>query len=131
MLGGVSRRPGKADHLGTYRDVDTALDPYPYNGATTTCEALWMGVPVVTLVGQRHISRVGLSLLSAVGLDALAAPDRGAYIRSAAALANDAPRLASLRDSLRERMKVSPLTDSGRLAAQLEAAYASMFARRP
>ncbi len=101
----------KGNHLDAYSAMDIALDTFPYHGTTTTCEALWMGVPVVSLVGQLHASRVGLSLLTAVGLPELAARDADAFIRTAAALANDPSRLATLRSSLRQRMASSALCD--------------------
>ena len=70
------------EHLQFYNRVDLALDTYPYHGTTTTCEAMWMGVPVVTLAGKTHVSRVGTSLLSAVGLTALVTFSEAEYIRS-------------------------------------------------
>src|SRR5208283_2084439 len=80
--------PTVADHLSTYNRIDIALDSMPYNGTTTTCEALWMGVPVVTAVGDRHASRVGASLLGAVGHPEWVARDRDDYVRVAADLAS-------------------------------------------
>ncbi|MFX9081385.1 hypothetical protein ABTN40_20130, partial [Acinetobacter baumannii] len=85
----------------SYHEIDIALDPFPYNGTTTTCEALWMGVPVVTLAGDRMISRIGISLLTAVGLDDLIAETRDDYVRIAATLAADADRRNFLHDNLR------------------------------
>lgn len=104
--------PGIADHLATYRRVDLALDTFPYHGTTTTCEALWMGVPVVTRVGETHAARVGLSLLSAIGLFELAATDDDRFVELASSLANDRGRLADLRAGLRARVAGSPLTDA-------------------
>jgi predicted O-linked N-acetylglucosamine transferase (SPINDLY family) len=112
-----------ADHLRQYEDVDIALDTYPYHGTTTTCEALWMGVPVVTLVGDRHQCRVGWSLLSNVGLPELAAYSRQEYVQLAVGLANDLPRLCALRNGLREQMRRSPLMDAARFSQNVEAAY--------
>lgn len=106
------------EHLERYGTLDIALDPTPYVGATTTCEALWMGVPVVSLVGENHASRVGLSVLTRVGLADLAVGSEEAYVRVAATLASDRERLATLRHELRPRMAASPLCDETRIAEQ-------------
>ena len=111
-----------ADHLALYSRVDIALDPFPYNGTTTTCEALWMGVPVVTFPGDRHCGRVGASLLGAAGLAELVARDRRGYIELACDLAGDRPRLAELRGTLRDRLAHSPLLDEAAHTRRLEAA---------
>lgn len=116
-----------ADHLSLYNRIDIALDTFPYGGTTTTCEALWMGVPVITLAGNRHAARVGISLLTQVGLTKLIAQDPDDYVRIAAELANDQSRLVSLRMSLRERMMNSPLCDGKSFTRQLEAAYREMW----
>lgn len=76
-------------HLAAYNQVDVALDTFPYNGTTTTCEALWMGVPVVSLIGNSHAARVGLSLLSAIGHAEWATENEENYIEKAVALAQD------------------------------------------
>jgi protein O-GlcNAc transferase len=110
------------DHLASYARVDVALDPFPYHGTTTTLEALWMGVPVVTLAGDRHASRVGVSILSAAGLPDLIAPDLPAYERLALSLADDAPRRHTLRTTLRERVASSVLCDARGYARRLDAA---------
>jgi len=115
------------DHLARYNNIDIALDPFPYNGTTTTCDALWMGTPVVALAGKTHVSRVGVSQLTNIGLPELIAADTVAYVDIAVALANDLPRLAQLRSSLRERMKVSPLMDSARFTRNLEHAFQEMW----
>ena len=99
------------EHLAAYHDVDLALDTFPYHGTTTTCEAMLMGVPTVTRVGDRHAARVGLSLNSAVGLRDLCADDEGGYVAAAIALAQDRARLADLRGTLRDRLLASPLGD--------------------
>ncbi len=114
-------------HLGLYERMDIALDTFPYHGTTTTCEALWMGVPVVSLAGGSHVSRVGVSLLGNVGLPELVATNPEEYVRIALALARDLPRLAQLRSTLRERMAASPLMDAPRFARDLEAAYRQMW----
>jgi predicted O-linked N-acetylglucosamine transferase (SPINDLY family) len=119
--------PAVEAHLGAYGEVDIALDSFPYNGTTTTCEALWMGAPVVTLRGDRHAARVGASLLHAVGLDGLVAKDQDDYVRVAVELARDPARLRELRSSLRERMRRSPLMDESGFVRDLEASYLGMW----
>ncbi len=114
-------------HLRAYAEVDIALDPFPYNGTTTTCEAMWMGVPVVCLMGERHSARVAASLLTGVGLQALIAPDRDAYVAIAAGLTADTERLADLREGLRPRMAASPLCDAPAFARSFEAALRRMW----
>ena len=99
------------DHLALYRRIDISLDTFPYHGTTTTCEALWMGVPVVTLRGDRHVSRVGASLLAAVGHSEWIAEDAQSYMRIATSLASDPARRAILRTSLRAEVGRSPLLD--------------------
>jgi predicted O-linked N-acetylglucosamine transferase (SPINDLY family) len=114
-------------HLETYHRIDVALDTFPYHGTTTTCEALWMGAPVVTLAGRSHVSRVGVSLLSAVGLEELVAGDEEEYVSIAAALASDMGWLAALRAGLRQRMQASALMDAAGFAANVESAYREMW----
>lgn len=116
--------PGR--HMAAYGEMDIALDPFPYNGTTTTCEALWMGVPVVTLLGNRHSARVGASLLTQVGLEDLIAADVEDYIHIAAGLAADPALRAVLRSTLRERMASSPLCDGPGFTRRLEAVYRRM-----
>ncbi|MBS0661117.1 MAG: tetratricopeptide repeat protein [Verrucomicrobia bacterium] len=101
-----------AEHLGQYRRLHVALDPLPYNGTTTTCEALWMGVPVIALEGDRHAARVGASLLRTTGLESFLAADEDAYVRLAVELAQDRSRLAELRQTLRSTLAASPLLDA-------------------
>jgi predicted O-linked N-acetylglucosamine transferase (SPINDLY family) len=118
----VDRTGEIKDHLELYRQVDVALDTFPYHGTTTTCEALWMGVPVVTLRGDRHAARVGASLLTAVGHPEWIADDKAAYVRIASELASDPARLKTLRTELRDDMKRSPLLDHAGQAARFGAA---------
>ena len=115
------------NHLDLYGEVDLGLDPFPYNGTTTTCESLWMGVPVVTLLGTTHVGRVGASLALRTGLGHLVAPDLAAYRDTAVTLARDLAGLAELRAGLRERVRTSPLCDAGRFTGHVEAAYREMW----
>jgi predicted O-linked N-acetylglucosamine transferase (SPINDLY family) len=114
-------------HLGLYNRVDVALDPFPYNGTTTTCEALLMGVPVVTLCGDRHSGRVGASILSRVALTDLIAETSEAYVETAVELANSADRLSELRTGLRDRVQRSPLCDSRGFARKVEVEYRRLW----
>ncbi|MGE4239900.1 tetratricopeptide repeat protein [Ramlibacter sp.] len=114
-------------------EIDIALDPFPFNGGTTSYETLWMGVPLVTCTGEgggfapRFSSRMGRALLRAVGVPELVAHDPDAYVDTAVALARDPARLASTRAQLRERMRLSPLLDEARNAREVEAAYRGMW----
>jgi predicted O-linked N-acetylglucosamine transferase (SPINDLY family) len=119
--------PDITSHLSAYQQIDISLDPFPYNGATTTCEALWMGVPVVTLSGDRHAGRVGASILRRLNLDELVARDAKEYVQIAVNLADQRDRLADLRRSLRPRMAASPLCDPPAFARYIEAAYRRMW----
>jgi protein O-GlcNAc transferase len=116
-------------HLDQYNSVDIALDTFPYNGTTTTCEALWMGVPVITLAGTMHAGRVGVSILSHVGLSELIADSPETYVGLAVDLASDPNRLRELRHGLRERMVASPLCDAQGFTLDLEAAYRQMWTK--
>ena len=115
-------------HLRAYHQVDIALDTFPHNGDTTTCDALWMGVPMVVNTGVNHVGLMGASRLRSVGLEDLVARDNDNYVDIACALANDVPRLEKLRATLRETMKASPLMDAPRFTRNLEAAYENMWA---
>jgi protein O-GlcNAc transferase len=115
------------DHLGTYGEIDIGLDPLVYNGTTTTCEALWMGVPVISLIGDHHAARVGFDLLSRVGLGELAGANVTSYVANAVALANDVPRLQRIRYELRHRMMTSPLCNAPRFARHFEAGLRAMW----
>jgi predicted O-linked N-acetylglucosamine transferase (SPINDLY family) len=118
-----------SDYLQLYSQIDIALDPFPYCGGTTTCDSLWMGVPVISLHGDTAVGRAGLSLLSNVGLPELVARSTDDYVTLAAALANDLPRLTSLRSTLRQRMEQSPLMDAPRFARDVETAYRKVWER--
>ena len=111
----------------SYHSIDIALDPTPYNGGTTTCEALWMGVPVVTLPGKRFCSRMSHSLLNHVGLPELSAKTEADYVRIAIALATDLDKLAEIRRTLRERLAASPVCDAQRAAQQIEQTYRTVW----
>ena len=118
-----------AEFLNAHARVDIALDTFPYSGTTTTCQTLWMGVPVITLAGKSLVSRVGVTMLASVGLENCVAVDEADYVRKAIALAGDRDRLRELRLGMRHRMAVSPLTDGARFASFLEDAYAEMWER--
>jgi predicted O-linked N-acetylglucosamine transferase (SPINDLY family) len=111
---------------GEYRHVDIALDPVPYNGGTTTCEALWMGVPVVALRGDLFRGRMASALLEIVGLPELVADSPAGYVATSAGLAADVQRIAALHGTLRGRARHSPLCDGSRAARELEDLYARM-----
>ena len=110
-----------------YRNVDLALDPFPYNGTTTSLDALWMGVPFVTLAGRHAAARTGASLLLNAGLPQLVAPTVDDYIAVAAALAMDLPALRRMRQGLRENLQAGPLMDAPRFARNFEAALLGMW----
>ncbi|HEC14889.1 MAG TPA: tetratricopeptide repeat protein, partial [Rhodospirillales bacterium] len=115
------------DLLKAYAEIDIALDPLPYSGGLTTVEALWMGVPVVTLSGETFASRHSTSHLSNVGLTELVTDSPEGYVSAAAGLAGDLGRLAELRAGLRARMKASPLCDTKQFARDLETAYRGLW----
>jgi predicted O-linked N-acetylglucosamine transferase (SPINDLY family) len=118
-----------AEYFAVYQRIDVALDPFPYGGGTTTCDALWMGLPVVSLAGQTAVGRGGVSILSNLGLPELVARDPEQYVRIAAELAQDLSRLSGLRATLRDRMRASPLMNAPRFARNVEAAYRKMWQR--
>ena len=125
----VGWKMAPADHFALYNQVDIALDPFPYNGTTTTCEALWMGVPVVTLAGDTHAGRVGESLLHAVGLESFVARTVPDYVGRAVALAQKPDDRATMRQALRDRMRGSALCDAPAFARRMEAAFREMWQR--
>ncbi len=113
---------GVAEHLASYARADVALDTFPYHGTTTTCEAMWMGVPVVTLAGDRHASRVGVSLLHATGLAELVARDWDSYVSLGVGLAGGVARRRAWRAGLRGMMAASPLMDEAAFARRFDGA---------
>ena len=117
------------EHLRTYAQVDIALDTYPYNGTTTTCEALWMGVPTISLVGRPHASRVGLSILSRIGLEFFAASTEQEYVAKALALSSNRSALSQMRSSMRARIATSGLCHGKAFAQDVEAAYRVIWHR--
>jgi len=123
----ICGRKPMIEHFKMYGQVDIALDTHPYNGTTTTCEAMWMGVPTISLVGKAHASRVGLSILSRVGLGDFAASTHAEYVAKAIAFSGELENLAKIRTSLRAMMFNSPLCDKKGLARSLEDAYRKMW----
>jgi predicted O-linked N-acetylglucosamine transferase (SPINDLY family) len=116
------------DYLALHHQIDLALDPYPYNGGTTTMHSLWMGVPVLTLAGANTVSRVGVSALTSVGLDSFIASSEDAYRQRAIEATRDLPALNAIRRSLRERMAASNRGPAA-ITRHLEAAYREMWQR--
>ena len=123
----LAPRSPRQSYLKLFHLIDIHLDPFPYNGCTTTCDGMWMGVPTVTLAGRAYASRMGVSLLTQVGLTDLVAETPEQYIQAAASLAGDVLRLNQLRYSLRDRMLKSPLMDYKGLAHNIEAAFRTMW----
>ena len=117
------------DYLAAHAEVDMILDTFPYPGGTTTCEALWMGVPTLTLTGDSLLARQGASLLTAAGLEQWVATSKEEYIARAIALASDLPKLAALRAGLRQQVLASPLFDAPRFARNFEDALWGMWNR--
>jgi predicted O-linked N-acetylglucosamine transferase (SPINDLY family) len=124
LLGHAATR---RDHLDTYRRLDLALDTFPFPGATTTCEALYMGVPTVTLAGDTTLARLGVTILSAAGLGDFVARTRDEYVRLALDWSGNVEKLAALRASLRGILLASPLFDSARVARAIERAARDQF----
>ena len=123
LLGGSPHR----QLLAEYHRIDLALDPYPYSGRLTTCEALWMGVPVVTLPGETFAGRHSLSHLSNAGFPETVVRDTAHYVNLAVELAKDLDRLAAWRVGLRERVAASPLCDGPRFAGNLLRAFRAIW----
>jgi predicted O-linked N-acetylglucosamine transferase (SPINDLY family) len=120
---------GEQGHLSVYEKIDVALDPFPWSGHTTTCEALWMGVPVVTWYGRRYASRVAACALEALGLSELIADTLDNYLAIAVDWATDLDRLTRLRLELRDRMLASPLCDGRTFTLSLEKTYRDLWRR--
>jgi predicted O-linked N-acetylglucosamine transferase (SPINDLY family) len=121
--------PTKEGHLELYKRIDIGLDPFPYNGTTTTCEALWMGVPVVTLLGERHSGRVGASIMHWAGLDELVAESPEKYQDLAVSMAKDYGGMQNLRKGLRKQVRQSRLMDRQNFTDILEATYRNIWAK--
>ena len=119
--------PSFAEHLKLYNTVDIGLDTFPFNGTTTTCEAMWMGVPIIILAGKTHVSRVGVSLLSNIGLTDLIAESTETYLEKAVKLAGDLKRLEKIRTNLRDMMLHSVLTDARCFTSALEEAFRKIW----
>jgi len=118
----------REQYLKRYHRIDIGLDTFPYNGHTTSLDSLWMGVPVVSMVGQRAVSRAGWSQSKNLGLaEELVGQRPQDFVRLAVGLAGDLPRLAELRSTLRQRMENSPLMDADRFARNVESAYRAMW----
>jgi predicted O-linked N-acetylglucosamine transferase (SPINDLY family) len=115
------------EYLAQYHDIDIALDPFPYGGGATSCDALWMGVPLISLSGRTAVGRAGASILSNVGLTEWIAKSPDDYVRIALEWSADPARLASVRRDLRERMRRSALMDAPRFARNVESAYRQMW----
>ena len=113
----------RMEYLRTYQQIDIGLETLPYNGHTTSLDALWMGVPVPTIVGQTVVGRAGVSLLKNLGLPELIAHTPDEYVRVVSELASDRGRLSEMRAGLRGRMERSPLMDGKQFARDIEAAY--------
>jgi protein O-GlcNAc transferase len=122
----VSHQP-RDEYLRTYQRIDIALDTFPYNGHTTSLDGLWMGVPVVTIIGTTAVARGGYSLLSNLDLPDLAARSEEEFVQISVRLARDLPRLRKLRSSLRTRLEQSPLMDHERFSRGIEQAYRGMW----
>jgi predicted O-linked N-acetylglucosamine transferase (SPINDLY family) len=119
--------PASEDHLALYNRVDIGLDTFPYTGCTTTCEALWMGVPVITLAGKESRSRMSLSVLKQVGLDECIAESTDAYINIASQLAADIVKLQQMRSGLRGKVQQSSLLDAATFTRAVESAYRDIW----
>ncbi len=125
----INKRP-RPDYLRLHHEIDICLDTFPFNGHTTVCDALWMGVPSIMLEGRTYASRFGGTALVNLGLRELIAGSKSQYAHIATALAADLPRLAALRAALRERMQNSTLMDAPGFTRRLEQSYRRMWVER-
>lgn len=123
----IEGQPSKEEHLAQYAQIDIALDPFPYNGVTTSCEALWMGVPVLTLAQDTHCSRVGAQILHTLQLDEWITFHKEDYIERAVAYAQNRERLVELRSSLRDKMLPSPLCNASTFTKNVEQEYLKVW----
>jgi predicted O-linked N-acetylglucosamine transferase (SPINDLY family) len=123
----IAYKESTTEHLNLYNDIDICLDTFPYNGTTTTFEALWMGLPVIVLRGDRHASRVGASILTHIGLPEFIAPSPKDYTLTAAQLARDPATLRDLRQDMRPRLLKSPFCQAHTFTGQLEATYLQLW----
>ncbi|MBA4368670.1 MAG: hypothetical protein C0403_13650 [Desulfobacterium sp.] len=123
----LSHQASDTDHLNSYQNIDISLDPFPYNGTTTTCDALWMGVPVITLAGKTHVSRVGVSLLSSINRKELIADSEDEYIRKSIVLGKNPEQIQEYRNSLRPAMLGSSLMDRKKFCATFEKALKEIW----
>ena len=119
--------PKTKNHLELYSKVDIGLDPFPYNGTTTTCEALWMGVPVITMMGDRHSGRVGASILTYLGMEELVAGSGEEYLEKAVGLAQNYDKMTYYRNNLRQILKNSPLSNADKFAEEMERNFRKMW----
>lgn len=125
----IDLRPASHDHLRTYHEIDIALDPFPFGGGATTCDALWMGVPVITTPGTRSASRLTHCILHSIGCAQWSTPDHDAYVGAAVALAQNLNALSATRQKLREKMQASPMMDVQGFAARVEQVYEQAMLR--
>jgi len=117
----------KQSHLSLFGKIDIMLDSFPYSGATTVCEALWMGVPSVTIAGDKYVSRMATGILNVVGADELVADNEQAYLELARSLAATPEKITTYRKTLRQRTATSPLTDQKVFVTAMENAIRQMW----
>lgn len=119
----IELQPATHNHLQSYHDIDIALDPFPFGGGATSCDALWMGVPVVTAPGTRSASRLTHCILHSIGCPQLSVTDHEQYVTAAVALSQDLPRLELIRQGLRQRMQDAPMMDPQDFARRMAQIY--------
>jgi len=123
----ITYTPSYYDYLNQYAQIDISLDPFPHNGHTTTCDSLWMGVPVITLHGDRYASRMGASILTRLKLEGFVAETKEAYLQKAVKLATNLDTLQELRAGMRKQITASPIYDAKRFAAEMESIYRGIW----